>query len=259
MEPEEQSYPINPCHTVQPLTSSQPTKAEKRLKRLVRNSQKAKSCRQRKKAKITSLESEVEQLSDQVQRLRAEASALAPVFDGAFGAAVEAFFLNIANLLQMPGNHDEELTAALTEAKEVIHNRKRIEAIRSKFQLTAELMVPEILYCSLNIRPEVQPSLSTHFQGISLEKEQAAQRLCSRYCRAQNPAIREMLETVRTEAVAICHSVDILYARLEGLQPPASSRQAAAFALWLSKYYLTLPIEKVLNYGHNSAEMLSDH
>jgi len=208
--------------------------------------------------KVANLESEVEQLSGLAKRLRAEASALQPVFDGSFGAAVGAFFQNIENLLQAPGNHDEELAAALTEAKEVINNQKRIEAIRTKFQNTVELMVPEILYCSLNFRPErACPDLSTAFRTLPYEQQQSAHRLCRQFWLAQKSSIGEMLETLRTEAAAICHSVDILDTVLEGLQPPASARQAAAFALWLSKYYMQLPVEKVLNYGHNSTEMLS--
>ena len=256
MESDFPSLPLVSASTATSPTLS--TKTQRRLQRLLRNRQKARTCRQRKKAKITSLESEVERLSEQVRRLKAEASALKPVYDGTFGAAVETFFRNIENLLQRPGNNDEELAAQLLEAKEVIHSRKRIEAMRTKFQHTVELMVPEVLYCSLNIRPDVDiPDLSTCFHTISYEKQQAAYRLCRRYWRSQKPAIRDMLKTLRIEAATICQSVDVLYTVLEGLQPPASPRQAAAFALWLSKYYMNLPIEKVLNYGHNSTEVLS--
>lgn len=258
MESEQSSFPLFPAPKAAPSTCSLPTRAQKRLERLHRNRAKAKCCRQRKKAKVASLESEVAQLSELAKRLQAEASALQPVFDGSFGAAVETFFRNIESLLRAPGNHDTELTAALTEAKEVIYSQKRIESMRTKFQNTVELMVPEILYCSLNIRPErEQRELPTAFHTLPYEQQQAAHRLCLNYWRAQKSAIGETLETLRIEAAAICQSVDLLYTVLEGLQPPASARQAAAFALWLSKYYMQLPIEKVLNYGHNSTEMLS--
>lgn len=235
-------------------TPARLSKTQKRQKRLAKNREKAKMCRERKKKKISELEAQVQRLTREVKRLRSTAAAHQPVFDGRFGQTVAAFFERLERLLGEAGDQEQALAAAVNDAKEVIYSRERVDAIQVKFQHTVDLMVPPLFSFSETSLPIHNP---TSFRNIAYEKEQATHRLCCRYWQEQKPDVGQLLENLRTEAAAICDSTDLLYTQLDRVQPPWSARQSAIFSLWLGRHYLQLPIEKVLNYGHNSTEVLT--
>ena len=238
------------------------TKAQKRCERLIKNRQLAKDYRVRYKARTQQLEAQVRQLSEEAAQLKGLAEAAKEEqSEDQVTEMRDAFFDKITAAATNPTSGDEEISALMDELADTLGPRGFVfvECLRTTFQRTVAMMVPECMLFSLAFNEErlgemqslLQASLSPqqYEMFLKVHRESAVQRL----------ALAEALDNFKTVARDLWHHTDVLHSLIRTrfrsiLQP----RQTARAAMRIHSVYKHLKAEEVLNYGRNSLELLND-
>ena len=242
--------------------SLEPTKAKKRRERLLKNRQLAKDYRVRYKARVQQLEAQVRQLLEEAAELRGLAEKAKEVHsDDQVTEVRDAFFEQISSAAANPACAEEEISALMDELADTVGPRGPVflECLRSTFQRTVAMMVPEcVLFClalSESKLPEVQSlvqaSLGTEQYELFATMQQES--------KVQLLALAQALGNFKEVAGEIWHYTDSLHSLIHTnfrsiLQP----RQTARTAMRVHRLFQHLKAEEVLNYGRNSSELLKE-
>ena len=234
------------------------TEAQKRHRRLRRNRGFAKEARNRNKAKLDSLESQFKQLSEEANRLKAERMAIEPaILASAFHRDQTTFVKKVGEMLGSAETTDAQINAVIEEAMTDlgVGGTLHAESLKDAFTRTIEMMIPEqILLALLLSQRDVVPEFRARIESSLGAGVHAA---CLRYLRQETPLLKDALSSFKSVAEEIGKHVQALNTLLMGLRPILSARQCAQLVQWLHKHYVSLSPEKVLNYGHNSMELLN--
>lgn len=252
----EQGAESSPARS-KPLTASQLRKQ----RRQVQKRSLAKALRQRHKAHQLDLETQLKQLTCDLQYLRTvQTSACPAVLDSQFREELLGFMGKLRELMGSEEAREEEIEGVLREwnRRLGVGGGRRDELLRETFRRTVELMVPghvaqAIALCDISALPDFQSLLRafplTPTQQIAFSK-------CQTLLQGEQPALQSALNSFKAVAESICEHTEALQAWLLGFLPVLRPRQMAHLALWFCHRYADLSAEKVLNYGHCGAEML---
>lgn len=228
----------------------------KRHLRVLKNRLKAKDHRLRTKAKTKLLETQVKQLSEQISQLRRTAESAKEVGLEEAGEELRQELSRVVGT----GAGEEGIEGLLREATEKFGPRGsvRVDWLRSAFQRTVALLVPESVLLSLALSDDrmlemqslLQASLSTQQYElfITMQRESSVQRL----------ALAKALDSFKDGAAAIwCHASRLHSMLHSEVRPLFEPKQLGRFVLWIHRHYAKLKAEEVLDYGHNSTEVLN--
>lgn len=235
------------------------TEAQKRHRRLRRNRGFAKEARNRTKAKLECLESQVKQLSEEASRLKAERIALEPaILASAYHRDETAFVEKIGEMMGRAETTDAEISTLIDETRDKlgVGGALHTESLKDAVTRTIEMMLPEqILTAMFLSKEDIMPEFHTRLQSSLGAELHAA---CLHYFRQETLHLAEALSSFKSVAEEIARHVQALHILLmTKLRPIMNARQCAQLVLWLHKHYISLSPEKVLNYGHNSMELLN--
>lgn len=239
-------------------TASDPLKVEKRRQRLLKNRKLAKNYRVRDKARILQLESQVRQLTQEAAQLQLKAE---EAKKGQVTIARGTFLEKITSAAENTAVGDEEIAALIDELADTVGPRGLVfvDCLRTTFQRTVAMMVPEPVLLSLALSEErlvelrslLQASLSIeqYERFITIQRESASQRL----------ALAEALDGFKTVAGEIWHHSDTLHCLIRStFKSILRPRQMARMGMRIHTFFKHLEAEKVLNYGSNSSELLQE-
>lgn len=224
--------------------------------RLLKNRQSAKASRLRSKAKIKALEGEIAQLSAESAQLLSTAAALHPP---EVEEAQNSLVQQLASLMVQEAG-EAEIAEVMQEMGERLgmQGSVRLEALKKAFKRTIWSLVPEPLLTCLVLSEAFEPPMLPLME-MSLSPHQfEAFRHWNSILTPQCLALKEALsgfKAVASDILRQANSLHLVVAR--AIKPLLSRVQLAHFVLWLSKQYGGLEAEKVLNYGHSTAEVLS--
>lgn len=243
---------------IKPLTPAQLRKQN----RLLQKRQVAKSIRERHKSHQIQLESQVNQLTSELSHLRNIQSSASPaVLDTAFREELLSFLGKLGLLVGNAEAKEREIEGVLREwsDRSGLGGERRDVLLRETFRRTVEMMIPghivqALALCDIATLPEFQ-SLQQAFPLSPAQ--QLAFNQCEALLQAEQPALQEALNSFKAVADSIYQHTQALQAMLLGFLPVLRPRQIAHLALWFSGKYASLPVEKVLNYGHCVTEMLN--
>ena len=232
-------------------------------KRLLKNRQFAQDSRLRRKEKIEELERQVQELSAESIQLQARIAStrLSP-----HSVEVDEAKDSLLRKLESFVGKDVVLQAELREVMEEMKDKLgiegtiRIKSLRNVFQQTIASLVPNPVLVSLVLHEAYQSSTLPLMQA-SLGPE-LFQVFSAHYpaLLPQFSAVRETLDSFKASAVDIMQQISALHALVtQAIRGNMSPVQCARFILWLDKHCSQLEAEKVLNYGHNTSELLNTH
>lgn len=236
-------------------------KSHKRHLRLLKNRLKSKDYRKRSNARTKQLEAKVRELSEQLTQLRTVAGSTKEVSLEREGEELRSELMRkFSAAVADPGSGQEDIEGLMREVTEKLGPRGsiRIEWLRSIFQRTVAMMIPEPVLLSLALSDEnftemrslLQASLSGEQFDLflTIQRESAAQRL----------ALAEALSGFKTSTAAISQHASCLHTMIRSkLRPLFHTKQLGRFVLWVNSQYANLKIEEVLDYGHNCTEVLN--
>jgi hypothetical protein len=242
--------------------SLEPTKAQKRRERLLKNQQLAKDYRVRYKARVQQLEAQVRQLSEEAAELRGLAEKAKEVHsDDQVTEVRDAFFEQISSAATNPACADEEISTLMDELADTVGPRGPVflECLRSTFQRTVAMMVPECVMLCLALNegklPEVHSMLKASLGAQQYELFATMQQ----ESKVELLAVAQALGNFKEVAGEIWHYTDVLHSlirtRFRSIMQP---RQCARMVMRLHKLFRHLKAEEVLNYGRNSSELLKE-
>lgn len=238
-----------------------PIKSQKRHLRLLKNRMKSKDYRKRSNTRTKQLEAKVRELSKQLTHLRPVARSTEEVSLEEEGEELRSELMRrFSAVVTEPGSGQEGIERLMREVTEKFGPRGsiRIDWLRSIFQRTVGMMIPESVLLSLALSDEnfsemrslLQASLSVEQFDLflTMQRESAAQRL----------ALAEVLNGFKISAAAIWQHASCLHTMIRSeLRPLLQPKQLGRFILWVNLQYADLKIEEVLDYGHNSTEVLN--
>ena len=244
-------------------TASDPIKVEKRRQRILKNQKLAKNYRVLDKARILQLESQVRQLTQEAAQLQLQAEERAKEGRNKdqVTTARGTFLETITSAADNPAVGDEEIAALIDELADTVGPRGLVfvDCLRTAFQRTVAMMVPEQVLLSLALSEErlvelrnlLQASLSIeqYERFITIQRESASQRL----------ALAEALDGFKAVAGEIWHHSDTLHCLIRStFKSILRPRQMARMGMRIHTLFKHLQAEKVLNYGSNSSELLQE-
>lgn len=238
------------------------TKAQKRSERLVKNRQLAKDYRVRYKARTQQLEAQVRQLSAEAAQLKglAEAAKNEQTEDQVTQMR-DAFFEKITAAATNPTSGEEEISALMDELADTLGPRGYVfvECLRTTFQRTVAMMVPECMLFCLALSEERMVEMQGLLQASLSPQQYDVFLTCHRESAAQRHALAEALDNFKTVARDLWRHTDVLHSLIRNrfrsiLQP----RQTARAAMRVHSLFKHLKAEEVLNYGRNTSELLND-
>lgn len=235
---------------------------QRHVYRLRKNRVFAKESRERSKAKLEMLETQMKQLSEEAMRLRMEIQTTQPAtIANDYQDALDAFMTEVAKKATDQRITDEEISAFIDKAKETtleVGGVRHRETVQEVFKRTVEMMIPEhvilmLLFSEEGALPELKSLLQS---SLTPEMWEEHERILSS-CREQKPLLKSAIDDLQAVVDEICGHSQVLHSLLTRIRPILGGRQCAHFALWLHKNYKHLMSEKVLNEGHNSMELLN--
>lgn len=166
----------------------------------------------------------------------------------------------LADIREIVGNKDvtdEEIAAFMLKTKEKVEPIRQ-EETRQAFQRTILTTIPSSLLCCMPVNAaEAQTQTQALLQSSVGAQASAAFRLFQSYYQAHSEEVNETLEGFKHFARHFWTNVESSRSLMNRLQPILRPRQWIHMILWLCKQYPQLGTEKMLNYGHNSTEVLS--
>lgn len=237
----------------QPLT-------QKRQKRLHQKRISAKTSRQKQKNRLNSLEMQVNRLNDELHLLQTAQNSVCPaLLDEVFR---EEHFKSINKLAELVGNPqatEEEIKA------ELLNWHKKLAVLRGEMQQmmfyrTVEMMIPghisqSLCLCDIEAFPEFQSLLRSFPLSPSQLSAFHASQL---YFHSLKPELTREISAFKSTADEICSHVNRLQDLILSILSLTKPRQCALFAMWFTAKYAGVDVEKVLNYGHNTMEVLNE-
>ena len=242
--------------------SLEPTKAKKRRERLLKNRQLAKDYRVRYKARVQQLEAQVRQLSEEAAELRGLAEkAKEEHNDDQVIKVRDAFFEQISSAATNPACAEEEISALMDELADTVGPRGPVflECLRSTFQRTVAMMVPECVLLCLALNEGQLPEMQSLLQASLGAEQYELFATMQKESKVQLLALAQALGNFKKTAGEIWHYTDVLHSlirtRFRTIMQP---RQCARMVMRLHKLFRHLKTEEVLNHGSNSSELLNE-
>lgn len=241
---------------------------EKRLKRLARNRESARTSRRRKKQKLQYLESRIEQLTEEAAILRKTASMVRapPHTDTPFFQSRQQLFSKLSSALSNPSTSDEVIESILDELRDQVGatGKSRVETLIKTFQQTMDMMIPMHVKFFLWISngesgsflPET-PRWDDMVKTANLTEEQLGpikeyQGILSH----EKSQLSECFESLKRMVNKIVRHSKSLHSLMDEMRLFLKPRQIGHFFLWLAKYHPDLETEEVLNHGSNSGQLI---
>lgn len=229
------------------------------LIRLQRNRQFAQDSRLRLKSRIFDLESQAQRLSCEACRLqsiiqkRQQSENANPLTTS--GIALLQDYMHVLENDQVT---EEEIEGLLQETigKMGAAGSLRLGALRQAFQSTVSVMIPEAVLCFMAL--SAADALNLAESGILSSIGLQAAAVFQQFQRdLEIEGLRDLLEQFKTAMGEVWQQMDIFYSLVRTMKQVLSPRQQVHLAVWICMHYYHLKTEAVLDYGHNSTEVLS--
>jgi hypothetical protein len=215
------------------------------------------------KEKIGELERQVQDLSAESIQLRARiASARLSPHSVEVDEAKDSLLRKLESFVGKDVVPQAEIREVMEEMRDKLgfEGTIRIKTLRNVFQQTIASLVPHPVLVSLVLHEAYQSDTLPLMQA-SLGPELF--HVFSAHYPALIPqftAVRETLDSFKATASDIMQQISGLNSLVaQAIRANMSPVQCARFILWLDKNNSQLEAEKVLNYGHNTSELLNTH